>query len=73
MAWRQDRIDHLTKVIQDDIYKGLYYGCVIKVARGGEVGLEALDQRAAGAAAMPGADVHVQVPGVAPQQARLQR
>ena len=40
MAWRQDRIDHLTKVIQDDIYKGLYYGCVIKVARGGEVGLE---------------------------------
>ena len=40
MAWRMDRIDHLTKVIQDDIARELYYGCVIKVARGGETGLE---------------------------------
>jgi len=40
MAWRQDRIDHLTTVIQDDIEKSLYYGCVIKVARGGEVGID---------------------------------
>jgi CubicO group peptidase (beta-lactamase class C family) len=41
MAWRQDRIDHLSKVIQDDIDKRRYYGCVIKATRGGEVGLEA--------------------------------
>src|SRR5207248_2962480 len=34
MAWRMDRIDHLTKVIQDDIAKGRYYGCVIKATRG---------------------------------------
>ena len=40
MAWRMDRIDHLTKVIQGDIEKELYYGCVIKVARGGETGIE---------------------------------
>ena len=40
MAWRQDRIDHLTQVIENDIEKSLYYGCVIKVARGGEVGIE---------------------------------
>ncbi len=40
MAWRKDRIDHLTTVIQDDIDKGRYYGCVIKVTRGGEPGIE---------------------------------
>jgi len=40
MAWRMDRIDHLTKVIQGDIERGLYFGCVIKVARGGETGIE---------------------------------
>ena len=40
MAWRKDHIDHLTKVIQDDIEKDLYHGCVIKVARGGELGIE---------------------------------
>lgn len=40
MAWRKDRIDHLTQVIQGDIAKGRYYGCVIKATQGGEVGIE---------------------------------
>ena len=40
MAWRKDRIDHLTKVIQDDLERGRYYGCVIKATRGGEVGID---------------------------------
>ena len=39
-GWRRDRIDHLTKVIQQDIDKSLYFGCVIKAARAGEVGIE---------------------------------
>ena len=40
MAWRKDRIDHLTKVIQGDIESGRYFGCVIKATRGGEPGIE---------------------------------
>jgi CubicO group peptidase (beta-lactamase class C family) len=40
MAWRKDRIDHLARVIHDDIEKRRYYGCVIKATRGGEVGIE---------------------------------
>ena len=40
MAWRMDRIDHLTKVIQGDIETGRYFGCSIKVTRGGETGIE---------------------------------
>ena len=40
MAWRKDRIDHLTKVIQDDLERGRYYGCVIKATRGGEIGID---------------------------------
>ena len=40
MAWRMDRIDHLTKVIQGDIESGRYFGCVIKATRGGEPGIE---------------------------------
>ena len=40
MAWRKDHIDHLTKVIQDDIAKDRYFGCVIKAAQHGDVGIE---------------------------------
>ena len=38
---RPDRMAHLKAVIEDDIAKERYYGAVIKVARGGEVGIEA--------------------------------
>jgi CubicO group peptidase (beta-lactamase class C family) len=37
---RPDRMAHLRSVIQDDIARGRYHGAVIKVARGGEVGIE---------------------------------
>ena len=40
-AWRQDLLDHVQAVIRDDIARGRYFGAVIKVARGGKVGLEA--------------------------------
>ena len=38
---RPDRMAHLKATIEADIAKELYYGAVIKVARGGEVGIEA--------------------------------
>ena len=38
--WRQDLLDHVEAVIRDDIARGRYFGAVIKVARGGKVGLE---------------------------------
>jgi len=38
--WKE-RLDHLQAVIEDDVAKGAYYGAVIKVARGGTVGIEA--------------------------------
>ena len=38
--WRRDLLDHVRNVIRDDIARGRYFGAVIKVARGGEVGLE---------------------------------
>jgi CubicO group peptidase (beta-lactamase class C family) len=39
-SWRQDLLDHVRNVIREDIARGRYFGAVIKVARGGEVGLE---------------------------------
>ena len=39
-VWRQDLLDHVQAVIRDDIARGRYFGAVIKVARGGKVGLE---------------------------------
>jgi CubicO group peptidase (beta-lactamase class C family) len=39
-VWRQDLLDHAKAVIRDDIARGRYFGAVIKVARGGKVGLE---------------------------------
>ena len=39
-VWRQELLDHVKSVIRDDIARGRYFGAVIKVARGGEVGLE---------------------------------
>jgi CubicO group peptidase (beta-lactamase class C family) len=40
MGWRKDLIDHLTRVIQDDIEKDRYFGCVIKAAQAGDLGIE---------------------------------
>jgi len=40
-ALAPERLAHLKAVIEDDVRKGLYYGAVIRVARGGEVGLDA--------------------------------
>ena len=39
-GWWKERIEHLKAVIEDDIARDLYLGCVIKVARDGEVWLE---------------------------------
>ncbi|HZL93060.1 MAG TPA: serine hydrolase domain-containing protein, partial [Vicinamibacterales bacterium] len=39
-VWRRDLLDHVEAVIRDDIARGRYFGAVIKVARGGKVGLE---------------------------------
>jgi len=39
-AWRPDLLNHVEAVIRDDIKRGRYFGAVIKVARGGKVGLE---------------------------------
>ena len=39
-AWRQDLLDHVQTVIRDDIAHKRYFGAVVKVARGGKVGLE---------------------------------
>ena len=39
-GWRSERIDHLRAVIRADIAREDYWGCVIKVTRGGEVGIE---------------------------------
>ena len=36
-----ERLAHLKAVIEEDVSKGLYYGAVIRVARGGVVGLDA--------------------------------
>ncbi len=38
--WRRDLLEHVQAVIRDDIARGRYFGAVLKVARGGEVGLE---------------------------------
>ena len=39
-GWDQARLDHLKAVIDEDIAKGKYLGAVLKVTRGGEVGVE---------------------------------
>jgi CubicO group peptidase (beta-lactamase class C family) len=39
-VWRAELLDHLKAVIRDDVARGRYFGAVIKVARGGKVGLE---------------------------------
>ena len=39
-AWRPDLLNHVEAVIREDIKRGRYFGAVIKVARGGKVGLE---------------------------------
>jgi len=39
-AWRQELLDHVQSVIRDDIVRKRYFGAVLKVARGGKVGLE---------------------------------
>jgi len=38
--WRRELLDHVQAVIRDDIARGRYFGAVIKVARGGKIGLE---------------------------------
>jgi len=38
--WRRDLLEHVQAVIRDDVARGRYFGAVLKVARGGEVGLE---------------------------------
>jgi len=38
----QDRLQHLQSVIESDIAGGSYHGAVLKAARGGEVGLDAV-------------------------------
>lgn len=40
-AWREDLVDQVQSVIEDDIRRGRYFGAVIKAARAGEVGIEA--------------------------------
>ena len=52
-AWRPDRMAHLKAVIEEDIRKDLYFGAVIKVARGGEVGIEEAIGTRAGAGSKP--------------------
>ncbi len=49
-GWRKDRLEHLKAVINDDIARSRYFGAVIKVTRGGEVGIE----QAFGAEGAPG-------------------
>ncbi len=39
--WRRDLSEHVQAVIREDIARGRYFGAVLKVARGGEVGIEA--------------------------------
>jgi len=39
-AWRQELLDRVQSVIRDDIVRKRYFGAVLKVARGGKVGLE---------------------------------
>ena len=39
-GWRPELLDHAKAVIRDDIARGRYFGAVIKVARGGKVGIE---------------------------------
>ncbi len=39
-GWRQDLLDQVKVVIEDDIRRGRYYGAVLKVTRAGHVGLE---------------------------------
>ncbi|GGX95761.1 serine hydrolase [Massilia dura] len=40
-ALSEERLAHLRSVIENDVRKGLYYGAVIRVARAGEIGLDA--------------------------------
>ena len=40
-GWSMDRLEHLKRVIEDDIRRERYWGAVIKVTRGGEVGIDA--------------------------------
>lgn len=40
-ALSQERLAHLKSVIEDDVRQGRYYGAVIRVARGGELGIDA--------------------------------
>ena len=49
-GFRPERMAHLKAVIEDDIKKERYWGAVIKVTRGGEVGIE----QAIGAEGKPG-------------------
>ena len=39
-AWREDLLQQVHAVIEDDIRQGRYFGAVLKAARGGEVGIE---------------------------------
>jgi len=39
-AWREDLLEQVYAVIEDDIRRGRYFGAVIKAARAGEVGIE---------------------------------
>ena len=39
-ALSRERLAHLKTVIEDDIRRGLYYGAVIRVSRGGEIGID---------------------------------
>ena len=39
-AWREDLLQQVYAVIEDDIRQGRYFGAVIKAARAGEVGIE---------------------------------
>jgi len=36
----QERLDHLKRVIEEDIARGAYYGAVLRVARHGEIGFD---------------------------------
>jgi CubicO group peptidase (beta-lactamase class C family) len=51
--WRQDLLDHVRTVIRDDIARGRYFGAVVKVARGGKVGLETAIGHEGGAGTKP--------------------
>lgn len=52
-ALAPDRLAHLKAVIEEDVRKGLYYGAVIRVARHGEIGLDATVGAADGKGELP--------------------